>query len=60
METLLLPGNTVGILKHFLKIYYLFIYMHWCFVCLYVCGRVPDPLKLVLQTKQSFHVDAGN
>lgn len=38
---------------------YLF-YVHWCFVCMYVCVRVPDPLELELETVLSSSVGAGN
>jgi hypothetical protein len=28
--------------------FYLFFYVHWCFVCMCVCVRVSDPLELEL------------
>ena len=42
-------------------VYFLFLfYVHWHFVCMYVCVRVLDPLELELKTVVSCHVGAGN
>lgn len=37
------------LLGFFFKIYFL-LYVHWCFVCMYVYVRVLDALELELQT----------
>lgn len=42
-----------------LMIYFLF-YVHWYFVCMYVCVRVSNPLELELQTLVSCHVGNRN
>ena len=34
--------------------------VHWCFACMYVCGRLSNPLELELQMVMSCHVGAGN
>ena len=38
----------------FQRFIYLF-YVHWCFACIYVYGRVSGPLELELQTVVSCH-----
>jgi hypothetical protein len=39
---------------------FIYLCVHWCFACMYVFGRVSDPLELELQTAVSCHVGAGN
>lgn len=34
-------------------------YVHWCYVCLYVCMMVPDALELKLQTVVNCYVGVG-
>lgn len=49
------------LLKKTLVMIYLFLsYMYWCFVCMYFCLRISDPLELELQTVLNCHVVAGN
>lgn len=41
-------------------IFILFLFIVFCFACLYVCVMVPDPLELEWQAVVSHHVCVGN